>query len=145
MKYSPYPEIVTLLKTAKTVFMIDDDMDDQEIFTEVLSIIDPSIPCLTFKDARQALYVLQEEGVILPGYIFVDLNMPRMNGFEFLIEIKGDLHLRHIPVFIYTTSSESAQREKALRCGAAAYIVKPSNMENLRKELEVLVLVDSHS
>ena len=80
--------------------MIDDDYEDQEFFSDTLFSIDPSIECITPYDGGQALQMLMGVSDPLPDLIFVDLNMPVMNGFEFLKAVKRLEPLQHIPVII---------------------------------------------
>ena len=127
------------MKAVKTVFMIDDDVEDQEIFADTLFSIDESIKCIKPFDGQQALGTLLKEGTILPDFIFVDLNMPTMNGYEFLKQIKDHQRLNHIPVIIYTTSSDRKDKEKAIRLGASSFITKPSELLELKRELEAVL------
>ena len=133
--------MVKPMKTVKTVFMIDDDVEDQEIFTDTLFSIDESIQCVRPVDGRQALGALLKKGAVLPDLIFVDLNMPTMNGYEFLKEIKDHQRLNHIPVIIYTTSSDNKDKEKAKRLGASSFITKPSELLELKRKLEAVLLM----
>ena len=65
----------------------------------------------------------------LPEVILLDLNMPRMNGHEFLVELRGNAELAHIPVFITTTSSMDVDRQDADTLGVSGYILKPLDFE----------------
>ena len=126
--------------------MIDDDFEDQEIFSDVLRDIDPGIQCILYSEAAEALEVLRQ-GDCSPDWIFVDLNMPVMNGFEFLEEVKKTSLLRNIPVVIYTTSNENSQKAKARELGASSFITKPSDLTLLKSRLLDLLMadpVDSH-
>ncbi|MBC7868208.1 MAG: response regulator, partial [Gloeobacteraceae cyanobacterium ES-bin-316] len=68
---------------SKTVFFLaDDDEDDRMLFSEALSEIDPQIKCITVKNGKEALEFLQNDLIHLPNYIFLDLNMPVMNGIK---------------------------------------------------------------
>ncbi len=69
-------------------FLIDDDDDDQEIFSLALSNIDDNIHCITANDGIDALVRLNKEDTFTPNFIFLDLNMVRMNGRECLSEIR---------------------------------------------------------
>ena len=99
------------MKEQRIVYMIDDDVEDQEIFLETLCEIDASIKCLNFFNGSDALNQLLNKGTILPDFIFIDLNMPVMNGYEFLKEVKTHKELIGLPVIIYTTSSEQKHKE----------------------------------
>jgi len=69
-------------------FLIDDDIDDQEIFGMALRDLDKSIHCIFANDGIQALEKLSTETSFVPDYIFIDFNMPRMNGIEFLKRVR---------------------------------------------------------
>lgn len=117
-------------------FLIDDDEDDQEIFSLALNAIDKDIQCITAKDGIEALNVLETDQRLTPDFIFLDLNMLRMNGRECLKEIKKIPHLREIPVIIYSTSSAQKDITETILLGAADYIVKPPSISILTKRLE---------
>jgi DNA-binding response OmpR family regulator len=119
-----------------TCFLIDDDDDDQEIFTLALSNIDESICCITANDGIEALQKLHLENNFTPDFIFLDLNMVRMNGLECLVEIKKIQRLQNTPIIIYSTSSEQKDISATQLLGAADYIVKPPSMTQLEKRLE---------
>ena len=124
--------------------MIDDDVEDQEIFAETLFSIDQSIQCHSILDARQALSKLLSKGANLPDFIFLDLNMPIMDGFEFLKAIKKQKTLSHIPVIVYTTSSESHHKDKALHLGASSFITKPSELAQLKHVIKGTLSFDRY-
>lgn len=117
-------------------FLIDDDDDDQEIFSLALSNIDEGINCVTANDGIEALEKLHLENDFTPHFIFLDLNMVRMNGRECLVEIKKIGRLQEVPVIIYSTSSEQKDIIETKMLGASDYIVKPPNMTLLEKKLE---------
>jgi len=102
------------MKPVQTVLMIDDDIDDQEIFREVLQEIDPLIICLQPLNAKLALSLLLEDNQ-RPDVIFLDINMPIMNGFEFLEEMMMHERLSSIPVVMYTSSAHHVSKKK-LKC-----------------------------
>lgn len=119
-----------------TCFLIDDDDDDQEIFSMALSNIDDAIDCVTANDGIDALNKLSSDNTFIPDFIFLDLNMVRMNGRECLVEIKKIQRLQKVPVIIYSTSSEQKDISETKRLGATDYIVKPPSMTQLEKRLE---------
>ena len=129
------------MKPVQTVLMIDDDVDDQEIFREVLHEIDPLIICLQPVTAKLALSLLLEDNQ-RPDVIFLDINMPIMNGFEFLEEMMAHEHLSSIPVVMYTSSTHHVQQEKAKMLGASDFFTKPSDMNLLKATLKTLVLAE---
>jgi len=78
----------------------------------------------------------------LPEVILLDLNMPRMNGHEFLTELRANPEIQHIPVFITTTSSMEVDREKAEELGVNGYILKPLDFENSNDLADSLSLLE---
>jgi CheY-like chemotaxis protein len=71
--------------------------------------------------------------------IFLDLNMPMMNGKEFLQELKKTESFGQIPVIIYTTSSRPEDREQSLQLGASDFLVKPNNYRSLCEQLKSIL------
>jgi DNA-binding response OmpR family regulator len=123
-------------------FLIDDDDDDQEIFTMALNTIGEEINCITANDGIDALNKLNIDTDFIPDFIFLDLNMVRMNGRECLIEIKKIPRLNNTPVIIYSTSSEQRDMIETKELGATDYIVKPPSISTLTKRLEQVLRRD---
>jgi len=121
--------------TYQKILLIDDDEDDQEIFVSALKQVAESVRCTTFDDAREALGKLMSQE-ILTDLIFLDLNMPIMNGQQFLIEIKKNAILHSIPVIVLSTSSHSGTIESTRELGAEDFITKPDKFEDLIRILE---------
>lgn len=110
-----------------TILLIDDDEDDRDFFLEAVSSVQPDIKCTTAENGRVGLDVLTREKVT-PDLIFLDLNMPLMNGQEFLREVKSSGSLINIPVVILSTSSDQATIKEAMSLGAKAFITKPDKL-----------------
>lgn len=117
-----------------TCFLVDDDEDDREIFALALRDLGSHIKCVLASDGMDALEKLRMSDT-LPDYIFLDLNMPRMDGKECISEIKRDARLYDIPVVIYSTSSSTKDRADAKRLGAACFFTKPSSIRALSSAL----------
>jgi CheY-like chemotaxis protein len=109
-----------------TILIVDDDDDDMQLFIESAKEVGENIHCVGVYDGQQALLHLNDEKNILPDYIFLDLNMPRINGKKCLEQIKKTERLSHIPVIIYTTTRELEEAKELKRLGAAHFISKPS-------------------
>lgn len=109
----------------KSLLLVDDDMDDQDIFRTALSEVAQSVLFTTANNGEEALRKLNGNHVH-PDVIFLDINMPILNGFDTLVEIKKQERLRHIPVFIYSTSVRQQDIERARQLGAVNCIKKPS-------------------
>lgn len=112
------------------ILLIDNDDDDRELFFEAVQDISKSAVCNTCRDASQALKELKA-GEIIPEIIFLDLNMPIMNGQQFLTIIKADASLNYIPVVIFTTSSHPATIQRMIELGAEDFITKPDDFGKL--------------
>ncbi len=116
-------------------FLIDDDKDDQEIFMLALEDMDIQVECVTANDGNEALLKFAQDETFLPDYIFLDLNMPRINGKQCLIEIKKIDHLKNVPIIIYSTSSAQKDKMETEKLGATAFITKPSSISEFTKIL----------
>lgn len=130
------------MSKGRIFFIVDDDIDDQELFIEAVSEVDNSIKCLSASNCEDALDKLKNGKMPLPDVIFLDLNMPRLNGKQCLAELKKAANLRHIPVIIYTTSSEKRDIEETSKLGAAHFLTKPNKFEELCKALTYVVSRD---
>lgn len=119
---------------AKKCLLVDDDDDDREIFCLALEKIDPAIECTTARDGVEALSILNGKKYI-PDYIFLDLNMPIMDGKECLKGIRKQNHLNTVPVIIFSTSSAEKDKEEAKKLGATAFITKPPLVSTLAAKL----------
>ncbi len=119
------------MKTGNVFFIVDDDPDDQELFIEALQKIDKTCKCITAFDGEEALQKLFRGMLHLPDFIFLDLNMPRMNGMQFLTAVKNNKDIQHIPVIIYSTSSEKRDILETTRLGASFFLQKPNRFDEL--------------
>ena len=120
------------------ILLIDDDSDDRVLFREALQEVSPETICVTEGDGRKALSDLVESNP-LPDLIFVDINMPRISGWDCLEKIKAQEVTKSIPVIMYTTSSLERDVEKAFRSGAACLLTKPADYCELKRCLGELV------
>ncbi|MBC7554398.1 MAG: response regulator [Taibaiella sp.] len=119
-----------------SILVVDDDADDREVFGDVMQEIDPAINCIFAANGEDALNVLGECRNKLPAYIFLDLNMPRMNGRQCLEAMKNIDAFRDIPVIILSTSSMEKEIRETLALGAVGFITKPNNLSDLKKKIE---------
>lgn len=120
---------------AMTVFYADDDPEDCELFTEALLQIDPDVKSIIAKDGREALAFLNNTRD-LPDYIFLDINMPLVDGKKCLIEIKKSMKLKDIPVVMYSTTSDTSEIMEFYKLGAHDFLIKPNNFSKLCDSLE---------
>jgi CheY-like chemotaxis protein len=123
-------------------FIADDDPDDQELFIEALHEVDELCVCVTAFDGLEALDKLFAAKLYVPDIIFLDLNMPKMNGKECLAEIKKDNVLKEVPVIIYSTSADKRDMLEALQLGAVFFLQKPNRFEELSRALKHIISYD---
>lgn len=116
--------------------MVDDDMDDREIFREALLIVNPELKLYFAENGLDAMKKLQTPNEI-PDVIFSDINMPLMNGIQLLEEIKKSTTLNSLAVIMYTTSSNSKNQNQCTDLGAEHYIVKPNRFERICQEIKL--------
>jgi CheY-like chemotaxis protein len=117
----------------------DDDTDDRELFCEALATVDPVIVCEQATDGAEALGRLLNKEISEPDIIFLDINMPVMNGWQFLTKLKNDDRYKDIPVIMYSTSSNVKDRRTADEMGALCFVTKPHAFRLLQNILGVVV------
>lgn len=122
---------MNLIKKELFCLLVDDDQDDHEIFIMAVNRINPSIRVDHASSGMEAIDLLRSYKSGLPDFIFLDLNMQRMNGVECLTELKKLPHISEIPVIIYSTSLNEDIIYRTLRLGAYDHIEKPSQMRDL--------------
>lgn len=122
----------------QTVLLIDDDIDDQEIFKSAMNVVAPETHCFVWTNAQDALSELLERK-LNPEIIFLDLNMPIMSGQEFLMKVKEDDRTRHIPVVIFSTSSNPTTIQLTKDIGATDFITKPDRFDKLVTILKPII------
>jgi len=124
------------------IVLADDDEDDREIFKLAISKVKVNSDLTLCKNGLELIKHLRNPDILLPNIIFLDLNMPGMNGLEALQEIKKDPGLKGITIVIYSTSSSEKDIEVTFLEGANIYIKKPSSFEDLKKILDKVMTID---
>jgi CheY-like chemotaxis protein len=130
----------TCLNKTKKYYIVDDDRDDQEFLIEALTENDPLVECFSSFNGREAIINLKKDFPLLPDAIFLDLNMPRMNGKECLVELKTIPFLQDIPIIIYSTTSDQKEIQKTLSMGASHFLIKKSSFNELCNELSSIMI-----
>lgn len=131
-----------MLNLSNVILLADDDEDDRFLFEEALNEIQLAAPAhlVSVRDGEQLMEVLSSTD--LPDMLFLDLNMPRKNGFQCLFEIRKNEKLKDLPVIIFSTSYQPDAIDKLYEGGAQYYIRKPSNFEHFKKViLQAITLV----
>jgi CheY-like chemotaxis protein len=126
----------------KNILLIEDDHDDQDLFLEVMRGIDDSIACTVAEDGIDALEVF-EEMPARPDLIFLDLNMPKMSGNEFMSAVHNNERYKgfaNIPIIILTTND--SERDVCFKLGACLCLAKPVTMTTYRTMLITVLASD---
>jgi len=124
------------------VLLADDDEDDRLFFREAFEKIKIKTRVKTVNDGVELMKHLIKNGNELPHILFLDLNMPRKNGMDCLLEIKRNNNLKDIPIAIYSTSASEEDIEETFVKGANVYIKKPSDFGTLKKILEEVITIN---
>src|SRR5436309_14143464 len=119
------------MSTHRKILLVEDDTDDQLLFVEALHSIYPAIECVIAKDGHDALDQMNS-GASMPTIIFMDLNLPRMNGYECMAALKKENKFRLIPVVIYTNSNRTTELKRISELGAKAFLTKLTNFAILK-------------
>lgn len=112
------------------IFHIDDDHDDIDFFVAAIEHLSDGISCFSFTSASKALQKLLS-GELIPDVIFLDLNMPGINGQEFLATLKSTAGIKEIPVIILSTASDSLIAHTLKAEGASGFLTKPASIKDL--------------
>jgi CheY-like chemotaxis protein len=115
------------------ILLADDDTDDCFFFEEAIEELTVSTNLTAVHDGEQLMQLLTDETKELPHILFLDLNMPRKNGFECLAEIKQNKKLGALPVVIFSTSFEQEVVNLLYDNGAQYFIRKPSEFSQYKK------------
>ena len=123
----------------RPVLLIEDDKVDAMTVMRAFDTIKAKSPLVHRFNGEEGLAYLHEEASPEPWLIFLDINMPRMSGIEFLKIMKEDASLRHIPVIVLTTSNEERDVIECFRFNVAGYILKPLDFKNFLETLETII------
>lgn len=128
-----------MMRPHKQCFLIDNDEDDREIFCMALQEAAPDFECITASSGIEAIESFSRDESFIPHCIFIDMNMPMMDGIECLQELKRLQHLQQVPVFMYSTSSDPKSVQRVNDLGAADFLVKPISYSGLVDMLTLLL------
>jgi CheY-like chemotaxis protein len=125
--------------TPLKILLADDDPDDRYFFEEALKDFLQPTDLTVVNDGEQLIRQLTDETNMLPDILFLDLNMPRKNGFECLSEIKQNPRLKELPVIIYSTTFHKKIADILYKNGATYYISKPFEISLLKKAVQKML------
>lgn len=123
------------MKKEFTIFYTDDDLDDLDFFTEVIDSMKDNVELVTQNNGKKLLEALHNPPPS-PSIIFLDLNMPGINGLDVLAEIRKSNCPKSLPVIILSTSNDDKIIDRSLNLGANFYITKPNDFVSLKKSIE---------
>ncbi len=126
---------VTMQPIARSlnIYLADDDHADCLLFKEALEELPVTANLTTVHDGEQLLDLLYQKDNALPDVLFLDLNMPRKNGFAALGQIKRDEKLLDLPVIVFSTANDQAKVKMVYRDAAHYYIRKPTKFSELKE------------
>lgn len=121
----------------RSILLVDDDIDEHEIFQIALQMVSTDAVCHAFTDPVQAIQKIKEDNLQF-DVIFVDLNMPKVDGFKFLEMAKRLPSIKQTPIYIFSTTSCPEIAAKVLAMGAETFVSKFSAIEPFVKFLSTL-------
>jgi CheY-like chemotaxis protein len=127
------------------LLLADDDKDDCLFFKEILEELPLKVELTTLNDGEQLVQHLEKLTGKLPSLLFLDLNMPKKNGFECLEEIKKNSKFKQLPVVIYSTSFDPITVNLLYSKGANYYIQKPGEFSKLKKVIHQAILLTANT
>ena len=123
----------------KSVLLVEDDIDDQMAFTQCIDKIQNASVFAVASNGQEALDKL-ENAIALPDIIFMDINMPCMNGLECLSALLKNPRTKHISIVMLST--DTTQESLTQIIGAKAFIKKPDDWQTLQVKIEQMVNMD---
>jgi PleD family two-component response regulator len=123
------------IKLNERVPLIDDDLDDQEIFKLCVEKVHQNVNFMGLTESVEAIAMLTANSGYTPDYIFLDVNMPKMNGIQCLSALKQVERLNQCKIFMYSTTSEGELLARSKELGANDFIVKPARTAELKEKL----------
>ena len=127
--------------TNAPILLVEDDQVDVMTVKRALKEIHVTNPMVNLENGAEALKYLRDPKNVKPCIILLDLNMPIMNGIEFLQVAKRDAQLKRIPVVVLTTSEEQQDKVNSFNLGVAGYMAKPVDY---RQFVEVMRTIDAY-
>jgi len=120
------------------ILLIDDDRDDLEIFIQALDAVVDNLKCCTSSDPVSALRQLSCSNK-LPDVVFLDINMPRLNGYEFVKEVKNAERLKDLDIILISNPPRELVIPKISQYQKVRYLVKPASYDGLKHSLRQLL------
>lgn len=129
----------------RNFLLADDDADDASLFCEALTGIVPGTECHTVENGLELIALLSQHKTAKPDIIFLDINMPIMDGWECLRKLKDNDSYNTIPTIMYSTSSAKKDIDMAYRLGAVLFVTKPEDFNELSTILKIMAFNSQES
>ncbi|MFY9243054.1 MAG: response regulator [Polaribacter sp.] len=123
------------METILKVLLIEDNLIEIMKMKRTISLLELKHSIVEAKNGEEALHFLEDKSQ-LPDLILLDLNMPKINGIEFLSILKNSDDLKHIPTVILTTSDNQKDLQECYKIGVSGYVLKPLKYEDYVKKIE---------
>ena len=120
----------------KNILYVEDNKHAITFFSRVVNKLG-DYHFVTREDGTSALELLEKQQDFQPEMILLDINLPGMNGFEILQQLRQKSSFKHVPVIMFTSSDDQSDIKKSYEYGANAYIIKPDSLHTLKEVLEV--------
>lgn len=131
--------VVSCGNMPKTVVIIDDDADDLDLMNQAFTMIDSTIQLVSFIYPDEAIRLLAKQLILVPDFIFIDINMQRLRGDECLEELRTVAHFKQTPIIMFSTSMPSDVAETLSDRGATYMFEKPTKLEQYIVILETII------
>lgn len=126
------------MRNLKPILLVEDDPVDAMMVKRAFKELKVTNPLVHSSNGKEALEYLRSEGNERPCVILLDLNMPKMNGLEFLKVIKADNALKKTPVVVLTTSREQQDAAESFKPGIVGYIIKPVDYKKFVDAIRII-------
>lgn len=134
--YNTNPSLKKTYMTDKlTIFYTDDDLDDLTFFKKIVHTISKEYEVITHMDGKRLLHAL-ENPPPTPYVLFLDINMPGMNGLEVLETVRKSERFGKLPIVMFSTTKDDSIINKTRELGANYYLPKAANFKQLKKSIE---------
>src|SRR3989304_2258497 len=136
---------MNLISSKVPILIAEDDQDDRFLLKEAMKAFDDVLDLYFVEDGEKLMDFLHSGGgqsdpaLPQPRLILLNLQMPRKDGREALVEIKQDASLRQIPIVVWTTSAMEDEKRFCLESGAEDYVTKPNNIADLESAVRAIV------
>lgn len=117
----------------QNIFLVDDDEEDRELFSEALSQVDESIRLTEMSSCFKLMETLDNPEAPKPDIIFLDMDIPKFSGLECLKKLKASKKIKNLKIVVLSTYSHPQYIDEAYKNGASCYYVKPSRFAKLKE------------